>query len=53
LTVKQHLEFYASIKGIRKDMREELILKQIKEMDLTDYINSQAGQLSGGNKRKL
>ena len=40
LTVKQHLDFYARIKGIKKEFREELIEKQIKEMDLLDYKNS-------------
>lgn len=25
LTVRQHLEFYAAIKGIKRDLREELI----------------------------
>ena len=53
LTVRQHLEFYARIKGIREDFRDDLIEKQIKDMDLTDYINVHAGRLSGGNKRKL
>ena len=53
LTVSQHLDFYASIKGVRSDYKAELIQKQIKEMDLTDFTNVNAGELSGGNKRKL
>ena len=53
LTVTQHLDFYASIKGVRSDYKDELIAKQIKEMDLGDFIHVNAGQLSGGNKRKL
>lgn len=53
LTVYQHLDFYASIKGVRCDYQAELITKQIKEMDLVNYTNVNAGQLSGGNKRKL
>ena len=53
LTVYQHLNFYACIKGVRSDLREELIAKQIREMDLTEFANVDAGQLSGGNKRKL
>ena len=47
------MDFYASIKGVRSDYKSELIAKQIKEMDLGDFTNVNAGQLSGGNKRKL
>ena len=53
LTVWQHLDFYARLKGVRPDLREDLITKQIKEMDLVQYSRVNAGQLSGGNKRKL
>ena len=48
-----HLEFYASIKGVRSDLKAELIAKQIKEMDLVNFTHVNAGELSGGNKRKL
>ena len=53
LTVRQHLDFYANIKGVRRDYLTELVDKTLKEMDLTDYKHVNAGQLSGGNKRKL
>ena len=53
LTVKQHLEFYADVKGVRSDVQEELVAKQIQEMDLAHFTNVNAGDLSGGNKRKL
>ena len=53
LTVNQHLEFYAKIKGVRPDYFNELVDKTLKEMDLTDYTHVNAGTLSGGNKRKL
>ena len=43
LTVYQHLDFYAQIKGVRADYKEELITKQIKEMDLSTYTNIKAG----------
>jgi ATP-binding cassette subfamily A (ABC1) protein 3 len=52
-TVEEHLDFYARIKGIKKHMRERLINKQIKEMNLEDHRKKPAGTLSGGNKRKL
>lgn len=34
-------------------MREDLVVKKLKEMDLTKYEHVMAGTLSGGNKRKL
>lgn len=53
LTAREHLELYAAIKGIPKNMREEIVKKKIAEMDLTKYENVIAGTYSGGNKRKL
>ncbi|KAL4489354.1 hypothetical protein ABPG72_019009 [Tetrahymena utriculariae] len=53
LTAREHLEMYALIKGIPIDMREKLVAKKIKEMDLTDFEHKLAGTYSGGNKRKL
>ena len=49
----QHLDFYAKIKGVRSDYLTELVDKTLTEMDLADYKHVNAGQLSGGNKRKL
>jgi ATP-binding cassette subfamily A (ABC1) protein 3 len=34
-------------------MKMELVHKKLKEMDLERFKNIEAGQLSGGNKRKL
>lgn len=34
-------------------MKERIINKQIADMDLQDYIDTRANQLSGGNRRKL
>ena len=53
MTVREHLEFYSRIKKIPKDYHEELIQKQLKDMNLEQYENKRAGSLSGGNKRKL
>ncbi|EAR81921.2 ABC transporter family protein (macronuclear) [Tetrahymena thermophila SB210] len=53
LTAREHLEMYALIKGIPIEMREKLVAKKIKEMDLTDFEHKLAGTYSGGNKRKL
>lgn len=53
MTVEEHLDYYARIKGIVKSKRQPLIEKQLKEMNLEEYRNRAAGTLSGGNKRKL
>jgi ATP-binding cassette, subfamily A (ABC1), member 3 len=41
------------LKGVRFDLKERIINKQIADMDLQDYIDTRANQLSGGNRRKL
>ena len=53
LTVYENLEFYATIKGIKKNLIDALIKNMILEMALTEFTNKIAGRLSGGNKRKL
>ena len=53
LTVLEHLQIYASLKGIKRDLAPKLIEKAIKDMDLLDYANIAANNLSGGNKRKM
>ena len=53
LSVYENLEFYASIKGIKKDSIDILVNAMIKEMSLDEFTNKIAGRLSGGNKRKL
>ena len=53
LTVLEHLQFYAKVKCILREYRDEIIDRQIREMDLKDYIHAKADKLSGGNKRKL
>lgn len=53
MTVREHLEFYAKVKGILRDYRVQLIEKQIDEMDLREFEHIRAENLSGGNKRKL
>ena len=52
MTVRENLAFYAKIKGIPPNIRERMITKLIREMDLVKYEHVQMGQLSGGNKRK-
>jgi ATP-binding cassette subfamily A (ABC1) protein 3 len=52
MTVREHLEFYAAIKGVVYSRREEQVKTWLKEMDLLEYENIRMDKLSGGNKRK-
>ena len=53
MTVEEHLWFYARIKGIPEHLHQSIVEKAITELNLSDHRDKQAGQLSGGNKRKL
>ena len=53
LTVFENLEFYARIKGIKKEYTPILVNAIIQEMSLDEFTNKISGKLSGGNKRKL
>jgi ATP-binding cassette subfamily A (ABC1) protein 1 len=53
LTVREHLELFAKVKGIPQSHRSALVRQAMVEMDLTNFENKLAGRLSGGNKRKL
>ena len=53
LTGKEHLELYARIKGVPAEKIPDFVDQKLKEMDLDQYRDVQAGNYSGGNKRKL
>eukprot|EP00391_Amoebophrya_sp_Ameob2_P006708 CAMPEP_0178983870 /NCGR_PEP_ID=MMETSP0795-20121207/1298_1 /TAXON_ID=88552 /ORGANISM="Amoebophrya sp., Strain Ameob2" /LENGTH=2833 /DNA_ID=CAMNT_0020674687 /DNA_START=350 /DNA_END=8852 /DNA_ORIENTATION=+ len=53
MTVKEHLEFYAMMKGIPPAEFEHVVQKQMEDLDLLSYVDKRATNLSGGNKRKL
>ena len=53
MTVYENLEFYAKIKGIKKEFLEKVLNAMISEMSLSEFTNKMSGKLSGGNKRKL
>ena len=53
LTVYENLEFYGLIKGAKKEKIKDIINSLIQEMNLLSFKNKIAGNLSGGNKRKL
>ncbi|KAK3269021.1 hypothetical protein CYMTET_22509, partial [Cymbomonas tetramitiformis] len=53
LTVQEHLEIYAGIKGLKGHLLDMEVRSKIKQLSLDIYANKAAGSLSGGNKRKL
>ncbi len=53
LTVREHLELFARIKGIEEPDVNGVVMSLVTLMDLTVFENKRAGTLSGGNKRKL
>lgn len=53
LTVDEHLLLYGRLKGFTGQALKAEVANQKQKLDLTQYANSRAGQLSGGNKRKL
>lgn len=53
MTVLEHLNYQAIIKGIPYDIRDEICERTIENLNLGDYTHKIAMQMSGGNKRKL
>jgi ABC-type multidrug transport system ATPase subunit len=53
LTVKEHLLFYARLKGISPQMEEQMADKAITEVKLERFANFKTKQLSGGMRRRL
>ncbi|RLN46989.1 hypothetical protein BBJ29_006669 [Phytophthora kernoviae] len=53
MTVREHLELFARIKGVARADLESVVKALMHQMNLDDFENKLAGTLSGGNKRKL
>ncbi|CDW54523.1 ABC transporter, ATP binding protein [Trichuris trichiura] len=53
LTVKEHLQFYGSIKGVDPQIKEREIDALLYDTKLMNKKNELAANLSGGMKRKL
>jgi len=53
LTVKEHLMLFGYLKGIQGSNLNQVINYYLDILQLREYVNKQAGKLSGGNKRKL
>lgn len=53
LTVQEHLELYARIKGVAVNRIKDVVEEKLVEFDLWKHANKPSFTLSGGNKRKL
>lgn len=53
LTVREHLELFGRIKGMKGANLQRVVRGKLTQLDLVDFENKTAGSLSGGNKRKL
>ncbi|RNE97961.1 ABCA1 transporter, partial [Trypanosoma conorhini] len=53
LTCREHLEFFAQIKGLKGAELEEAVQRMLNETDLQEKVDFPASRLSGGQKRKL
>ncbi|VFQ98820.1 unnamed protein product [Cuscuta campestris] len=53
LTVKEHLEIFANVKGVSEDTIDNLVTEMVDEVGLADKLNTVVRALSGGMKRKL
>lgn len=53
LSVREHLELFGAIKGISEDNLREAISFFAENLQLTHMLENYAGDLSGGQKRKL
>ena len=53
LTAAEHLRLYCAIKGVPSGSVEAEVTRAIAQVGLTEKTNVLAGQLSGGQKRKL
>ncbi|XP_012225217.1 cholesterol transporter ABCA5-like isoform X2 [Linepithema humile] len=53
LSPREHLEFFAAVRGIPRSRIQHEVKKTLKDIDLTEKADTFAKYLSGGQKRKL
>ncbi|OQR91613.1 ATP-binding Cassette (ABC) Superfamily [Achlya hypogyna] len=53
LSVREHLELYAALKGVPAVRVPEVVDEKLTQLSLVPYATKLAKTLSGGNKRKL
>uniref|UniRef100_A0AAV2LBD5 ABC transporter domain-containing protein n=1 Tax=Knipowitschia caucasica TaxID=637954 RepID=A0AAV2LBD5_KNICA len=53
VTLQEHLEIYASVKGVRGKDVPDIVKRVVEALELKDHLHKQAKTLSVGTKRKL
>ncbi|KAJ3607863.1 hypothetical protein NHX12_024914 [Muraenolepis orangiensis] len=53
VTLREHLEFYAAIKGLRGHTVPDIINRVVNALELKEHLDKLTKNLSGGLKRKL
>ncbi|XP_063816982.1 ABC-type organic anion transporter ABCA8-like isoform X2 [Pseudophryne corroboree] len=53
MTVKQHLEIYAAIKGMKKEDGDRVIKRVAEALELKEHLEKQTRKLSAGVSRKV
>ncbi|KAK7198982.1 ATP-binding cassette subfamily A, member 1 [Novymonas esmeraldas] len=53
LTVQEHLELYAGVRGIVLNQRADVVNGLLRMCELSTYRHTLSSELSGGNRRKL
>ncbi|ONK78401.1 uncharacterized protein A4U43_C02F18390 [Asparagus officinalis] len=53
LTVKEHMEIFAVLKGVEDHCFDRTVTEMVEEVGLADKMNTVVDALSGGMKRKL
>jgi len=53
LTVQENIEFFAKLRGVPQATRRGRMLDLLESMGLAEFLDRQAGRLSGGMKQKL
>ncbi|XP_072270166.1 ABC-type organic anion transporter ABCA8-like isoform X2 [Pyxicephalus adspersus] len=53
ITVQEHLEIYAAVKGMKKKDRDLAIQRIAKALELKEHLDQAAGKLSTGVSRKV
>ena len=53
LTIKEHLEFYARIKGVEQNQMKKTVMNLLKAVDLLGAQDKLSKDLSGGMRRRL
>ncbi len=53
LTVRQNLNYFAAMNGLKKSEKEKSVTDVLKQVDLTGKTNSLVNDLSGGQKQRV